>query len=94
MKNLTDFRKTLETGHGLRLFVYPPMICSPLFAKQYSPHQRQPALRNKRSSLLSEAPNDNFRKNVCSEDDLRSRIFRTFVVKFLACLLLLGFSNI
>ena len=42
----------------------------------------------------SGAPNDNFRKNICSEDDLRSRIFGTFVVKFLACLLLLGFSNI
>ena len=39
-------------------------------------------------------PNDNFRKNFCSEDDLRSRIFGTFVVKFLACLPLLGFSNI
>ena len=24
--------------------------------------------------------------NICSEDDLRSRIFQTFVVKFLACL--------
>ena len=32
----------------------------------------------------SGAPNDNFRKNICSEDDLRSRIFGTFVVKFLA----------
>ena len=40
------------------------------------------------------APNDNFRKNICSEDDLRSRIFGTFVIKFIACLLLLGFSNI
>ena len=40
------------------------------------------------------APNDNFRKNICSEDDLRSRIFGTFVVKFLACLPLLGFSNL
>ena len=40
------------------------------------------------------APNDNFRENICSEDDLRSRIFGTFVVKFLACLPLLGFSNI
>ena len=40
------------------------------------------------------APNDNFRKNICSEDDLRSRIFGAFVVKFLACLPLLGFSNI
>ena len=38
----------------------------------------------------SGAPNDNFRKYICSEDDLRSRIFGTFV----ACLLLLGFSNI
>ena len=41
----------------------------------------------------SGAPNDNFRKNICSEDDLRSRIFETFVVKFLAYLPLLGFSN-
>ena len=43
---------------------------------------------------LSGAPNDNFRKIICSEDDLRSRIFGSFSVKFLACLLLLGFSNI
>ena len=45
-------------------------------------------------SPIPGAPNDNFRKNICSEDDLRSRIFGTFVVKFLACLPLLGFSNI
>ena len=47
-----------------------------------------------KSDLKSGAPNDNFRKNICSEDDLRSRIFETFVVKFPACLPLLGFSNI
>ena len=35
-----------------------------------------------------------FSENICSEDDLRSRIFGIFVVKFLACLPLLGFSNI
>ena len=35
-----------------------------------------------------------FSENICSEDDLRSRIFGTFVVKFIACLPLLGFSNI
>ena len=35
-----------------------------------------------------------FLENICSEDDLKSRIFGTFLVKFLACLLLLGFSNI
>ena len=34
-----------------------------------------------------------FSENICSEDDLRSRIFGTFI-KFLACLPLLGFSNI
>ena len=40
------------------------------------------------------APNGNFREKICSEDDLRSRIFGAFVVTFLACLPLLGFSNI
>ena len=30
-----------------------------------------------------------FSENICSEDDLRSRVFGTFVVKFLACLPLL-----
>ena len=39
------------------------------------------------------APNDNFRENICSEDDLRSKIFGIFFVKFLACLPLLGFLN-
>ena len=40
------------------------------------------------------APNGNFRENICSEDDLRTRIFGTFFVKFIACLPLLRFSNI
>ena len=37
-----------------------------------------------------------FAENIFSEDDLRSRIFGTlnFVVKFLACLPVLGLSNI
>ena len=35
-----------------------------------------------------------FSENICSKDDLRSRIFGTFFVKFLACLPLLGFSDI
>ena len=47
------------------------------------PHRNRYVLQN------SGAPNDNFRKNICSEDDFRSRIFGTFVVKFLACLPLL-----
>ena len=44
--------------------------------------------------LVTGAPNANFRENICSEDYLRARIFGPFVVKFLACLPLLGFSNI
>ena len=43
-------------------------------------------------NIYSGAPN--FRENICSEDDLRTRIFGTFVVKFLACLPLLRFLNI
>ena len=35
-----------------------------------------------------------YSENICSEDYLRSRIFGTFLVKFLACLLLLRFLNI
>ena len=35
-----------------------------------------------------------FSENICSEDDLRSRIFGTFFGKILACLPLLGFSNV
>ena len=35
-----------------------------------------------------------FSENICSEDDFRSRIFETFVIKFLAFLPVLGFSNI
>ena len=44
--------------------------------------------------LITGAPNSSFRENICSEDDLRSTIFGAFVVKFLVCLPLLGFSNI
>ena len=42
-------------------------------------------------SITSGAPNVNFGKNICSEDDLKSIIFLTFVLKFLAYLPLLGF---
>ena len=46
------------------------------------------------TSSYSRGTQRQFSENICSEDHLRSRIFGTFVVKFLACLLLLGFSNI
>ena len=56
-------------------------------------HQRRKSTADKTRSkmnTISGAPNGNFRENICSEDDLRSRSFGAFVVKFLACLPLLG----
>ena len=47
-----------------------------------------------RFSHLHRGTQRQFSENICSEDDLRSRIFGTFVLKFLAYLPLLGFSNI
>ena len=47
-----------------------------------------------RSHYLFRGTQRQFSENICSEEDLGSRIFGTFVVKFLACLSLLGFSNI
>ena len=43
---------------------------------------------------VSRSTQRQFSENICSEDDLRSTIFGTFAVKFLACLPLLRFSNI
>ena len=48
----------------------------------------------KTGGVLIRGTQRQFSENICLEDDLRSRIFGTFVVKFLACLPLLGFSNI
>ena len=50
--------------------------------------------RINKSSISFRGIRRKFLDNICSEDDLRPRIFGTFVVKFLACLPLLGFSNI
>ena len=45
---------------------------------------------DKKSSRLDRGTQRQFSENICSEDDLRSRIFGTFFGKFLACLPLLG----
>ena len=44
--------------------------------------------------LLDRDTQRQFSENICLEEDLRSRIFGAFIAKFLACLPLLGFSNI
>ena len=44
--------------------------------------KRKIKAQSREKRLFTGAPNDNFRENFCSEDDLRSRIFGTFVVKF------------
>ena len=49
---------------------------------------------NQVSGKLVKGTQSQVLENIFSEDDLIPRIFGTFVVKFLACLPLLGFSNI
>ena len=66
-------------------------LLSSLFAWS---HFRTSCADNVHESQTSGAPNENLRKIICSEDDLRSRIFGSFSVKFLACLPFLGFSII
>ena len=44
--------------------------------------------------IMNRGTKRQFSENTCSVDDLRFRIFGTFVAKFLACLPLLGFSDI
>ena len=89
------FHGRSRRGQGEVRSPYPTLCWGTNF---YGP----PTLKGERGAFLlqpvlileSGAPNCNFRENICSEDDLRSRIVETFVVKFLACLPLLGFSNI
>ena len=47
-----------------------------------------------KSWILSRGTQRQFSEDICSKDDLRSIVFETFVVKFLACLPLLGFADI
>ena len=54
-----------------------------------SPHRTRQSSQN-----LLKGTQRQFLENISTEDDLISRIFGTFVVKFLACLPLLGFSNV
>ena len=61
--------------------------CARKIQNQENNHNRIPITNTIRGTQRQ------FSENICSEDDLRSRIFGTFVVKFLACLPLLGFSN-
>ena len=79
-------------GNGSYGRVYEATLNNePVAAKVLHPTLIHPAIVDKfrEECELSGAPNGNFRENICSEDDLRARIFGTFVVKFLACLLLL-----
>ena len=55
--------------------------------------QLQNIVKTKRPNSLKGTQRQ-FSENICSEDGLRPRIFGTFFVKLLACLPLLGFSNI
>ena len=90
-------RKVFAIIQSNRVFIPIHMLNYSKVSKSLNKKQSQrfsEVERVKSNYRYSGAPNDNFRKIICSEDDLRSRIFGSFSVKFLACLLLLGFSNI
>ena len=54
-----------------------------MFSEMFFSKARGGCFDDKRR-VVSGAPNDNFRKNICSEGYFRSRIFETFVLRFLA----------
>ena len=68
ISNWTPFH--LVSPQILKKFVHPRFLCGTWDIQYLYWH-----------SDYSGAPNVNFRKNTCSEDDLRSRIFGTFVIK-------------
>ena len=80
------------------LFLLPPKTGKSTFAGKsvWEPPVKSflSTFARENDSSFSQGTQRQFSENICSEDDLRSRIFGTFVVKFLACLPLLGFSNI
>ena len=80
MVNLSRILKSLAVEHSVAVVVSMTVVRLVLCQKWKKLHIR--------------GTQRQFLENICSEDDLRSRIFGTFVVKFLACLPLLGFSNI
>ena len=97
---MTDVHCPLRCGATIKRYdsimhtVTIPFLCACLLSSRHELKGHSRAILVHFKNQKYQAPNDNFRENICSEDDLRSRIFGTFVVKFLACLPLLGFSNI
>ena len=98
--NVLPFIALIE-GYEFKQHIYSvvaePLI-SPLFFIRYCPHSsRIWNVLNVNLTLpncwVVRGTQRQFSENICSEDDLRSIIFGTFVLKFLACLLLLRFSN-
>ena len=70
------------------------LFCSTFVSDFLLGKQKKNSSRNTTKNKCIRGTQRQFLENICSEGDLRSRIFGTFVVKFLSCLPLLGFSNI
>ena len=85
-----SFQKSATLVLAVRFFCAAPDV-GDLGETSEQIHHALPSHYHKQKHQAG-APDDNLWK-IFSEDDLRSRIFETFVVKCLACLPLLGFSN-
>ena len=82
---IDNFNVNLRKNEGF--LTYIPCIPIPEYGQSNAPLVwmiYRPLIRGTQRQFL---------ENICWEDDLRSRIFGTFIVKFLACLPVLAFSN-
>ena len=86
-KNISALR---GGGAGDLSFPFPSSLTRFLFPSPQSPRHKNQDYTKERGRGTQRQ----YSENICSEDDLRSRIFGIFVAKFFACLPLLGFSNI
>ena len=93
----------LLCGHGLQVFLADAVSILDISSLVLAEHFRLRCHLGNSSFhhllehdllLMVRGTQRQFSENICSENDLRSRIFGTFVVKFLAYEPVLGFSNI
>ena len=68
-------------------------IISAIFITKQQQQRQQQQQQKHHYKYVFRGTQRQFSENLCSEDDLRSRIFGTFFPKLLACLPLQGFSN-
>ena len=84
----------LVSGLSEKLTTFTTYLPVSIYLRNTSPHSVTLELKAYAIDHKNRGTQRQFSEKICSEDDWRTRIFLTFVVKLLACLPFLGFSNI